>query len=579
MAIKKIIVRRESLNVIPQFEDILHPVLQRVYLHRGICSSVETEKNLTALIPYHQLLHADHAADYLVEALQQQQRIIIIGDFDADGATSTALGVSALRAFGAKNVDFLVPSRFTFGYGLTPEIVAVAAEHQPQLIITVDNGIANHAGVDAAKALGIRVIITDHHLPGEELPHADVIVNPNQPGDNFPSKCLAGVGVIFYVMLALRGKLRSDNWFAENNIPEPNMAQFLDLVALGTVADVVPLDRNNRILVHQGLKRIRAGQCRYGIQALLQISQRQLTHISASDLGFIVGPRLNAAGRLDDMSLGIECLLTERWESAQQIAQQLDKLNHERRHIQADMDVQAGYLLKKISLDNSAILPAALCLYEAEWHQGVIGILAGRIKDRYHRPTIVFAKTSNTELKGSARSIKALHMRDILALISTNHPDLICKFGGHAMAAGLTILEKDYARFCEIFVTAVTKQLSEDDLQDKMLSDGELFSHEFEISLAQLLRDAEPWGQGFSAPIFDGCFKVVQQRVIQDKHLKLLIQPKNSEIVLEAIAFNKALEINQILNQVQIAYRLDVNEYAGQKQLQLVIEHLESISD
>lgn len=570
---KKIIIRHNNQAVLPH--NNLHPLLARIYDARGIRSERELERDLEHLYPFHALLDIENAVTCLEMALKQQQHFMIIGDFDADGATSTALAVSVLRAFGAKQVSYLVPNRFEYGYGLTPEIVLVAAQRQPDLIITVDNGISSHAGVTQAKALGIKVLITDHHLPADALPAADAIVNPNQPHDNFPSKNLAGVGVIFYVMLALRSRLREVNWFVQEKIAEPNMGQFLDLVALGTVADVVPLDKNNRILVQQGLNRIRAGKARMGIQALLDIANRQPQNLTATDLGFAIGPRLNAAGRLDDMSLGIECLLTNDLNIAREIATQLDTLNKERQAIEEVMQQQAQQILAKLHFDKN--LPFGLCMLDATWHQGVVGILASRIKDQLHRPVIAFAVVNDNELKGSARSVAGVHIRDVLANVAVHHPDLISKFGGHAMAAGVSLQRKNYESFCKAFDVEVRRYLTLDDLQGKIYSDGEILEQEFNLEIAQLLRNSGPWGQGFPEPIFDGIFRLLQQRLVGQRHLKMVLAYNNNEKLLDAIAFNVDLKQwpNHRCEKIHAAYRLDINEYRGKRNLQLLIEHFE----
>ncbi len=572
---QKNIIRRAHPETISPALEALHPLLRRVYAMRQIASVEELDRELNSLHPYQALKGIDQAVDHLVQAVTEQRRILIVGDFDADGATSTAVAVRALRSFGAKDVQFLVPNRFAYGYGLTPELVAASKEYAPDYIVTVDNGIANHAGVDAAKALGINVIVTDHHLAASTLPEADAIVNPNQPGDEFPSKNLAGVGVIFYVMLALRRRLLSMDWFKQQHLPEPNMGRLLDLVALGTVADLVQLDRNNRILVHQGLRRIRSGQCAPGIVALLEIAGRDFTRIVAADLGFAVGARLNAAGRLDDMSLGIECLLTDDSIHARQIARTLDQLNQERRHIEQEMQEQALDALATLTEQLKGDLPKGLCLYDETWHQGVIGILASRIKDRFHRPVIVFAPGQEGEIKGSARSIAGLHIRDALALMDVQHPGLIMKFGGHAMAAGLTIRAENKEEFTKIFDEVVSAQLSAEQLQHSLLSDGELSADEFNLEVASLLRDGGPWGQAFPEPIFDNTFKIIEQRIVGDKHLKLRLDKDGR--MIDAIAF--FVDINEWPNHrcetVRAAYRLDVNEYKGRKNVQLLVDYLE----
>ncbi len=568
------IIRRVSAGT-KSFLTDLHPVLQRIYLARRVASREELEKSLDRLISPTQLKGIDEASILLAETLRQQKRILIVADFDADGATSCALGMRALRSLGAADVRYLVPNRFEFGYGLTPEIVALAAQQQPALIITVDNGISSNEGVKAARRLGIDVLVTDHHLPGESLPEATVIVNPNQPDDAFPSKNLAGVGVIFYVMLALRSRLRASGWFTEHNLAEPNLGRLLDLVALGTVADVVPLDANNRVLVAQGLKRINQGQSCAGIEALLRVAGRQPQRVTAMDLGFIVGPRLNAAGRLTDMSLGIECLLTDDFTAAHTMAQQLDALNRERRSIEATMQQQAVAEVEGLKLDMAA-LPRGLCLFHESWHQGVIGIVAARIKERVHRPVIAFAPVSETEMKGSARSVPGLHIRDALDAVAARHPHLLSKFGGHAMAAGLTLERQHYDAFRAAFDEEVSHHLSEDDLQGKIVSDGELMPDEVSLPVAELLREAGPWGQGFPEPLFDGWFDVASQKVVGEKHLKLTLRLPGAEKTFDAIAFNSVRNGKPpAYTRIRAAFRLDVNEYQGYRSLQLILEHLE----
>ncbi|HEY9199363.1 MAG TPA: single-stranded-DNA-specific exonuclease RecJ, partial [Gammaproteobacteria bacterium] len=508
---QKRIIRRECTLDPAQLPSTLPPVLRRIYAARGVDDALQLDTAVERLLPPERLGGLTRALDLLEQALAEGQRIIIVGDFDADGATSAALMVRALRSMGAQQLAYLVPNRFDFGYGLTPEIVAVAAQQHPDLLITVDSGISCLAGVAAARAAGMRVLVTDHHLPGLRLPEADAIVNPNLPGDDFPSKNLAGVGVAFYVMVALRARLRDKGWFAACGLPEPNLAQLLDLVALGTVADVVPLDHNNRVLVEQGLRRIRAGRCVPGIAALLAAGGRNPARAVASDLGFAVGPRLNAAGRLEDMALGIECLLADDPKIAQHMARQLDQLNRARREIEADMQTQALSALSSLHLEEGG-LPTGLCVYDPCWHQGVIGILASRLKDRFHRPVIAFADAGNGEIKGSARSVAGLHIRDCLEAVGAHHPGLIRKFGGHAMAAGLTLAERDFAVFQAVFDAEVSRHLSADDLHGIIHSDGELEAHELTLELAETLRLAGPWGQQFPEPLFDGRFIVASQR-------------------------------------------------------------------
>ncbi|MBI2379803.1 MAG: single-stranded-DNA-specific exonuclease RecJ [Gammaproteobacteria bacterium] len=551
-----------------------HPVLRRVYAARGVDAADELELGLAGLLPYSLLSGMDAAVDLLERALRDRQRMLIVGDFDADGATSTALACLVLRGLGAQ-VDYLVPNRFEYGYGLTPEIVEVAAGMHPDLLITVDNGISSLAGVAAAKALGMRVLVTDHHLPGAELPEADAIVNPNQPGCAFPSKALAGVGVMFYVLLALRARLRERGWFAENGLPEPNLAEYLDLVALGTVADVVPLDRNNRILVAQGLARIRAGRCRPGISALLSVGKRERARVGATDLGFTLGPRLNAAGRLDDMSAGIECLLCAHPDRALTMAAELDALNAERKDIESGMQAEAFAALDRVLPGLAGELPAGLALFERDWHQGVVGILAARVKDRYHRPTICFTEVGEGELKGSARSVPGVHIRDALDWVAARRPGLLTKFGGHAMAAGLSLREADLPAFRTAFAEAVLAQLDGRELVAEIWSDGELQAEELGIELAEILRAAGPWGQHFPEPTFDGQFLVRGQRVLADKHLKLQLAHPDTGLLLDAIAFNAAPEwLKGLPERVQLVYKLDVNEWRGERKLQLLVDYL-----
>lgn len=567
--------RRKANTYTPLGNTELHPVLARVYGQRDIHSEKELEHGLSHLLPFTQLKGIEHAAALLAQAVEQGQRILIVGDFDADGATSSALAMRALRLLGAKHVDYLVPNRFEYGYGLTPEIVAVAAQRQPDLIVTVDNGISSIEGVAEANSRGMAVLVTDHHLPGEQLPAAAAMVNPNQPGDEFPSKSLAGVGVIFYVMLALRAHLCASAWFTAQGMEEPNLATLLDLVALGTVADVVPLDHNNRILVAQGLARIRQGQCCPGISALIRVAKRHQTDLVATDLGFALGPRINAAGRLEDMSLGIECLLTDDSDHALQLARQLDTLNHERRQIETDMKAEAMAILDEMELDESADLPTGLCLYEPHWHQGVIGILASRVKDHLHRPVIAFADAGEGIIKGSARSIPGLHIRDALDAVAAHHPDLLSKFGGHAMAAGLSLEAAQLERFRLAFDEEVRRCLSEEDLQKMILSDGQLGGDELSLPVAEALRAGGPWGQGFPEPLFDGVFEVVKRRIVGEHHLKLVLRPVGSEQTLDGIAFNTVDDDwPHDVSQVELAYRLDVNEYNGTRRAQLLIEHL-----
>jgi single-stranded-DNA-specific exonuclease len=551
----------------------LPPLLTRLYASRGVVSEAELDKSLARLIPYQQLKGIETAVDLLVIALKQRQRILIVGDFDADGATASTVGVLGLRLFGAAHVDYLVPNRFEYGYGLTPEIVAVALERQPQLLITVDNGISSVEGVAAAKAAGLTVLVTDHHLPGHELPAADAIVNPNQPGCEFPSKALAGVGVIFYVLMALRARLRDTGYFQANQQTQPNLGELLDLVALGSVADVVPLDANNRILVHQGLLRIRAGRARPGLKAILDVARREAARITSTDLGFIIGPRLNAAGRLDDMSLGIECLLCEDETLAREMAGRLDELNQDRKSIEQGMQREALAQLKDLPLES---MPFGLCLFETDWHQGVIGILASRMKERYHRPTIAFASAGEGVLKGSARSVPGFHIRDALDAVAAKHPELISKFGGHAMAAGLSLPEANFPAFAQAFDAEVRRQLNEEDLTGRLLSDGSLAIEEFHLELARALRNAGPWGQHFPEPLFHGVFQLVEQRIVGERHLKMVLKSECGSLKLDGIAFSVDREIwpNPTIRWVELAYKLDLNEFRGNETVQLLVAHI-----
>ncbi|MGP4958675.1 single-stranded-DNA-specific exonuclease RecJ [Pseudomonas helleri] len=547
-------------------------LLTRLYAARGVQSQAELDKSLARLIPYQQLKGIDAAVDLLVVALEQRQRILIVGDFDADGATASTVGMLGLRLLGAAHVDYLVPNRFEYGYGLTPEIVEVALTRSPQLLITVDNGISSVEGVAAAKKAGLSVLVTDHHLPGNELPAADAIVNPNQPGCEFLSKALAGVGVIFYVLIALRARLNSLGWY--QTVKAPNIAELLDLVALGSVADVVPLDANNRILVHQGLERIRAGRARPGLKAILEVAKRDHSKITSTDLGFILGPRLNAAGRLDDMSLGIECLLTDDPNAARDMAAQLDEMNQDRKSIEQGMQREALAQLKELTLDS---MPFGLCLFDPEWHQGVIGILASRLKERYFRPTFAFADAGDGMLKGSGRSVPGFHIRDALSVVAAQHPELISKYGGHAMAAGLTLPEANFPLFAQAFDEEVRRQLREEDLTGRLLSDGSLAIEEFHLELARALRHAGPWGQHFPEPLFHGVFQLVEQRIVGERHLKVVLKTECGSVKLDGIAFGVDREVwpNPTIRWVELAYKLDLNEFRGNETVQLMIAHIE----
>ncbi|MFT4058284.1 MAG: single-stranded-DNA-specific exonuclease RecJ [Legionella sp.] len=557
-------------------------VLKRIFAARGITEASQLDKQLQTLLPFNLLKGINEACARLEQALREQQRILIIGDFDADGATSTALAITALKEMGAQYIDYLVPNRFEFGYGLTPQIVEVASQWNPQLIITVDNGIASFEGVERANQLGIDVLITDHHLPAETVPDACAIVNPNQKGCAFPSKSIAGVGVIFYVMLALRRHLGNRDWFVSMQIPEPNMASFLDLVALGTVADVVGLDQNNRIMVNQGMARIRQGQCREGIKALIEVSGRECSRLRESDLGFAIAPRLNAAGRLDDMSLGIECLISKDPNQARNYCLQLDELNQERKQIELEMKEQAMLALEKLAMSNDyqgKHLPLALCLFDKTWHQGVIGILAGRMKERYHRPVIAFAQVSDEELKGSARSVPDLNIRDVLAAIDKDHPGLITKFGGHAMAAGVSIRPQAINAFRNALVAEVSKHLDLSQCEGELLTDGPLVAAELSLETAQLIHQSGPWGQQFAEPVFDNVFELLDQRLVGKNHLKMTLMPTQGGQPVDAIAFNVDLNNwpNHRARYIHIAYKLDINFFQGRTRLQLMVQAMNVI--
>lgn len=553
----------------------LPPLLRRLYALRGVQAEQELERGVKGMLPWQQLDGIDAAVSLLQQALADGRRIMVVGDFDADGATSTALTVLALRSMGGAAVDYLVPNRFEDGYGLSPEVVEQAAARGAELIVTVDNGISSHAGVDVAHAKGMQVLVTDHHLPGETLPAAEAIVNPNLRGCAFPSKSLAGVGVAFYLMLALRARLRDSGWFEQRVLAMPNLAELLDLVALGTVADVVPLDANNRILVYQGLNRIRAGKCRPGIRALLEVANRDARQLAANDLGFALGPRLNAAGRLDDMSIGVALLLSDDIAQARMLANDLDALNQTRREIEQGMQVEALQLCDQLER-TSTELPYGLAMYHPEWHQGVVGILASRIKERFHRPVIAFAPAGDGILKGSGRSVPGLHMRDALERLDMLNPGLMMKFGGHAMAAGLSLEEAKFDEFRERFGELVGEWLDPAMLEGVIWSDGELAMQELSLTTAELLREGGPWGQAFPEPTFDGKFRILQQRLVGEKHLKLMVEPLGGGPLLDGIAFNvdTTLWPDSSVREVELAYKLDVNEFRGNRNVQLLIQHL-----
>ncbi|RBP33861.1 exonuclease RecJ [Marinobacter pelagius] len=573
----KKILRRPRPDNVPAWGQNLPPLLRRLYAARGVTSDEQLSYTLKHLASPLQLRGIDRAVELLAEAIDRQQRVLVLGDFDADGATSTAVAMLGLSMLGLGNIDFRVPSRFADGYGLTPGIIERLKEEGelPDLLVTVDNGISAIEGVRVARDMGIRVVVTDHHLAGEVLPDADAIVNPNQPGCPFLSKNAAGVGVMFYVLTALRKHLREIGRLPQ---PEPNLGCLLDLVALGTVADVVPLDHNNRIFVEQGLRRIRQGEARPGILALLEVAGRDHAHISSTDLGFVVGPRLNAAGRLDDMSVGIACLLADNPDEARRLARELDTFNRERRTIERDMKSQAQELLASMSLDTDG-LPWGLALFDPDWHQGVIGILAARIREQTHRPTIAFAPDDDGEhIKGSARSIPGLHIRDALAVVDARHPGLLKKYGGHAMAAGMTIAKEDLDAFSDAFDTAVRDALTPEDLEAAIITDGPLGADELNLDTAYLLKRAGPWGQHFPEPVFDGEFQVVSQRIVGENHLKLVLQPADGGGIIDGIAFNTGPEVPDYTRSgARLVYKPDANTFRGRTNLQLLVDYIEAL--
>ena len=544
----------------------LDPISARLFAARGVSEPGQLDYALSRLAPVSLLENVDAAVDLLVA--RRGARILVVGDFDVDGATSAALLLRCMRKFGFSDVGYLVPNRFEFGYGLTPEIVRIAAESSPALLVTVDNGISSLAGVEEANRLGIPVLVTDHHLPGGELPDAAVIVNPNLPGSRFPSRNLAGVGVAFYLMAALGRRLDKEGLKGAARVP----SGYLDLVALGTVADVVPLDHNNRILVDQGLRRIRAGQTVVGIEALLRQSGRQLARTTSADLGFVAGPRINAAGRLEDISIGIECLLTDDMDTAMHHAAVLDRINGQRREIESTMREQAFTYVDRMDARN---LPACVCVYDESWHQGVVGLVAARVRERCHRPAIAFAKESDTLLKGSARSIQGVHARDLLEVVHAVDPDVIVKFGGHAMAAGLTIEERHYPAFRRLVAGQLERLYPSADFSGAIISDGVLPDSALSLDFARRLREAGPWGAGFPEPVWSGDFEVIEQRTVGEKHLKLRVRPADGGSSVDAIAFNQAGPTCRGV--VQLAYRLDVNEYRGFESAQLVVEQISPV--
>lgn len=572
------IIRRDCPEV-DHLPDNLHPLLKRVYAARDIQEPTQLDYSLSGLHPYGDLHGIDDAVALLQRVIAAGRRILIVADFDADGATACALAVRGLTAMGAQDVRYVVPNRFEYGYGLSPEIVAVAAEQQPDLIMTVDNGIASVDGVTAARERGMQVIITDHHLAPQTLPAADAIVNPNLPHDPFPSKYLAGVGVMFYVLIALRVQLRAQGWFEQQGLEVPNLAQWLDLVALGTVADVVPLDHNNRILLAQGLMRMRSHSSCAGIRALLTVAGRQPQQVTAMDLGFCVAPRLNAAGRLTDMTVGIECLLTNTDESAKAMARQLDTLNRQRRDLQDSMHEDAEQYVAELRelTETGDELPSGLCLYREDWHQGLVGLVAARVKDQIHRPVIAFAPAADgtNALKGSARSIPGVHIRDALAAVATRHPHVITKFGGHAMAAGLSLEATNYEAFAMAFADEIDRMLGGEVPVGTILSDGGLEPRELSVRTAEVIARGGPWGQGFPEPVFDGEFELVERKIVGGRHLSLKLQPPGTNRPIKAIAFGTDdSHWPARVDRVAAAFRLDIDTYGGRRQLQLMVEHL-----
>lgn len=558
----------------------LHPVLQRIYRARDIHTQEQLDHSLSGLPSPWLLTGMDDMVEQLIEAIRNDRKILIVADYDADGATSCAVAKLGLSLLGANHVSYIVPNRFEFGYGLTRELVQAARRYNPDLLITVDNGIASVDGVDAAHEEGWKVLITDHHLPGEVIPKADAIVNPNLSDSQFPSKSLAGVGVMFYVLMGLRARLREMGWFTKNGKTPPNLAQLLDYVALGTVADLVPLDHINRILVQQGLSRIRSNRAHPGILALFKVAKRSTDNLICSDLGYAVAPRLNAAGRLDDMSQGIECLLARDDETARELAINLDRLNSERREIEQQMKIEALRLIDGMDFDGKLENCSGICLFDKSWHQGVIGILASRVKEKFHRPVIIFAPANEREIRGSARSIAGVHIRDVLCDIASKHPALLKKFGGHAMAAGLTLDKEDYPTFVAAFEDVVCTHLNGIELNNIVWTDGSLDDDLIDLEFAEMLRKSAPWGQGFPEPLFHGDFDVIQVRVIKDQHLKLILQSPDKEKSVDAIAFFVDNPEGWLrCDAVKIAYRLDINDYRNSRTTQLIIEHIERLPD
>jgi single-stranded-DNA-specific exonuclease len=554
----------------------LHPVSRRVLLARGVSDAEALSLDLRHMHPPDGLSGLDPAANLLADAIVQDRSILIVGDFDADGATGTSLALLALRTMGSRRVDFRVPNRFEFGYGLTVPLVETLADEPPDLLVTVDSGIACIDGVARARALGCRVVVTDHHLPGDVLPAANAIVNPNCPGEGFPSKALAGVGVMFYLLGVVRGVLRERGWFGPAR-PEPNLAAFLDLVALGTVADLVPLDRNNRILVRQGLERIRRGLARPGLLALLRLGNRDYRYADAADLGFAVGPRLNAAGRLEDMGAGIRCLVSDDADEASHLAAGLDELNRQRRDLQEAMQAEAMAQVRHLLAELAhRPLPPALCLYDPSWHQGIVGLVASRVKDAIRRPVVAFAPEAegSAVLKGSARSVRGLHIRDVLAWVDAHRPGLMNAFGGHAMAAGLTLEASGLEAFRKALDAAVESVLDGAELDNEVLTDGELGGRDLGLALAAELEALGPWGQRFPEPLFEGTFEVIERRVVGGAHLKMIVRPLDGGEALDAIAFNRLPDDLPDSGPARLLFRLGVNRWSGTRSCQLVVDKI-----
>ncbi|MGI9229731.1 MAG: single-stranded-DNA-specific exonuclease RecJ [Gammaproteobacteria bacterium] len=569
-------IRQRNVKQDHTLPDDLHPVLQRILAARDVTCAADMDYSLEKLLSYKTLKDIAAAVALLQQAIQGNKSILIVADYDADGATACALAIRGLSAMGAANVSYLVPDRAKHGYGLSVDVVRLALDLDPDLIVTVDNGISSIEGVAYARQAGVDVLITDHHLPGEVLPEATVIINPNQPGDEFPDKHLAGVGVMFYVLLALRAGLREQGRFDDDKSPQPNLAALLDIVALGTVADVVKLDYNNRILVSRGLERIRNRRCCAGILALLQVARRAPETITATDLGFVLGPRLNAAGRLQDMGVGIECLLSDDVAEARRLATELDKLNRERKTIQAGMQAKADDYMQTVRQQSTDELPAGICLHDNNWHQGVIGILASRIKEGCNRPVFVFAPGDDGDLKGSGRSVTGIHLKDVLEALARQSPGLMLKFGGHAMAAGLTIKQDHYTEFCQRFDAEVKRLTAGLPAADEIVTDGELAKEDFSLELAQAIAAAGPWGQGFPEPCFSGHFTVAESRVVGEKHLRLKLRPETNKRQLDAIAFNTPPEAIAGKDSLQLVYQLVVNKYQGRQSVELLVKRIEA---